>query len=91
MTNVSTLSKIFDKTNFDIENDNIYEVKATIDAIKDRRDLFSSYLNLNSTVIKIKKYHAINYLHRFLDLKEDIDNLALGYKKLFFKQNIKKN
>lgn len=90
LTNISALSKIFDKTNFDIENDNIYEVKATIDAIKDRRDLFSSYLNLNSTVIKIKKYHAINYLHRFLDLKEDIDNLALGYKKLFFKQNIKK-
>ena len=88
MVKLSSFSKVFDSTKYNIYTTLIDDVLEKFRQIDSERVLFRKYMQLDECISELQKFGALDYLNTFLTNGRGINNLALEYRKLFIKHKI---
>jgi len=86
--NLIKLAKRFNLERFNIYKESIPNCYDRVIAILGKKKEITTVMRWIKGVEEISKCRAIEYLDRFLDLNLNIDELAAGYEKLFYKYMI---
>ena len=88
MVKLSSFSKVFDTTKYNIYTTLLDDVLEKFKNIDSERTLFRKYMQLDECIDELQKFNSLDYLNEFLSQERGINNLALEYRKLFIKHKI---